>query len=195
MHCADGTVLARDVTGVRMDKRTALKAGSDKEQTTSFFGGDMPTSLRASYDADELAQKLGFVSFSTDFLIRCYRVFDGDIKSAIIFNVISLWALRQREDAEANQEVAGFSCNNHSISIATGIPYETVRRKVKAMVENGWLEFSDSSHVVLNSDKWREVLSEVVDPERCVVGYVRSTDVVPSFGNRERSGTAADRRS
>ncbi len=72
-------------------------------------------------------------------------MFDGDIKSAIIFNVISLWALRQREGSEEQQEVAGFSCNNHSISIATGIPYETVRRKVKAMVENGWLEFSDSS--------------------------------------------------
>ena len=176
-----------------MDKNTALKADTDHKK--SLLGGGMPTSLRASYDADELAQKLGFVSFSTDFLIRCYRVFDGDIKSAIIFNVISLWALRQREEAEANQEVAGFSCNNHSISIATGIPYETVRRNVKAMVENGWLEFSDSSHVVLNSDKWREVLSEVVDPERCVVGYVRSTDVAPSFGSQERRGSPADRRS
>lgn len=156
----------------------------------------MPTSLRASYDADELAQKLGFVSFSTDFLIRCYRVFDGDIKSAIIFNVISLWALRQREETENAQDVAGFSCNNHSISIATGIPYETVRRKVKAMVENGWLEFSDSSHVVLNSDKWREVLSDVIDPERCVVGYVRSTDISPDFAGRERErrGSAADRK-
>jgi len=177
-----------------MDKNAAHGAASEKTKT-SIFGGAMPTSLRASYDADELAQKLGFVSFSTDFLIRCYRVFDGDIKSAIIFNVISLWALRQREETENSQDVAGFSCNNHSISIATGIPYETVRRKVKAMVENGWLEFSDSSHVVLNSDKWREVLSDVIDPERCVVGYVRSTDVAPTFGRGERHGSPADRRS
>jgi len=177
-----------------MEKRTASKTDSDQDTKHSILGGGMPTSLRASYDADELAQKLGFVSFSTDFLIRCYRVFDGDIKSTIIFNVISLWALRQREDAEEQQSVAGFSCNNHSISIATGIPYETVRRKVKSMVENGWLEFSDSSHVVLNSDKWREVLGEVVDPERCVVGYVRSTDISPDFAGRERRGSAADRR-
>jgi hypothetical protein len=177
-----------------MGKATLSPSGSDQIKNT-LLGGAMPTSLRASYDADELAQKLGFVSFSTDFLIRCYRVFDGDIKSAIIFNVISLWALRQREEAEDSQQVAGFSCNNHSISIATGIPYETVRRKVKAMVENGWLEFSDSSHVVLNSDKWQEVLSDVVDPERCVVGYVRSTDVTPSFSRNERRGSPADRRS
>jgi len=177
-----------------MDKDSAHGAGSE-EGKKSICGGVMSTSLRASYDADELAQKLGFVSFSTDFLIRCYRVFDGDIKSAIIFNVISLWALRQREEAQDSQDVAGFSCNNHSISIATGIPYETVRRKVKAMVENGWLEFSDSSHVLLNSDKWREVLSEVIDPERCVVGYVRSTDVAPTFGRSERRGSPADRRS
>ena len=88
-----------------MDKKT-IKAGS--QQKTSILGGDMPTSLRASYDADELAQKLGFVSFSTDFLIRCYRVFDGDIKSAIIFNVISLWALRQREEADERKQVAWF---------------------------------------------------------------------------------------
>ena len=179
-----------------MEKRTVAMNSSDQKITKSLIGEGMPTSLRASYDADELAQKLGFVSFSTDFLIRCYRVFDGDIKSAIIFNVISLWALRQREETENSQDVAGFSCNNHSISIATGIPYETVRRKVKAMVENGWLEFSDSSHVVLNSDKWREVLSDVIDPERCVVGYVRSTDISPDFAGRERErrGSPADRR-
>lgn len=154
----------------------------------------MSTSLRASYDVDELAEKLGFVSFSTDFLIRCYRVFDGDIKSAIIFNVISLWALRQKEEDVDGSLVEGFSCNNHSISIATGIPYETVRRKMKSMVENGWLEFSDSSHVVLNADKWQAVLGEVIDPERCVVGYVRSTDVSPSLSSGERRGSPADRR-
>ena len=57
-----------------------------------------------------------------------------------------------------------------------------------------WLEFSDSSHVVLNAEKWREVLSDVIDPERCVVGYVRSTDVAPDFSGRERRGTPADRR-
>ena len=179
--------------GMRMNNTTPSTASKNNKQKLSLVGGSMPTSLRASFEGDELAQKLGFVSFSTDFLIRCYRVFDGDIKSAIIFNVISLWALRQRE-TEEQPEVAGFSCNNHSISIATGIPYETVRRKVKSMVENGWLEFSDSSHVVLNADKWREVLNEVIDPERCVVGYVRSTDVVPDFSGRERRGTPADRR-
>jgi len=185
--------VARATGEIHMDKQASPMASAEQKQNTSSTGGAMSSSLRACFDGDELAQKLGFVSFSTDFLIRCYRVFDGDIKSAIIFNVISLWALRQRE-TDVVPDVAGFSCNNHSISIATGIPYETVRRKVKSMVENGWLEFSDSSHVVLNADKWREVLSDVIDPERCVVGYVRSTDVSPDFSGRERRGSAADRR-
>ena len=177
-----------------MDKNTTSTTVSNRQDQASPLGTN-PTNLRSCFDAEELAQKLGFVSFSTDFLIRCYRVFDGDIKAAIIFNVISLWALRQREDEEAKQSVPGFSCNNHSISIATGIPYETVRRKVKSMVENEWLYFSDSSHVVLNAEKWQQVLGDVIDPERCVVGYVRSTDVSPDFAGRKRMGTAADRRS
>ncbi|WP_261843577.1 hypothetical protein [Aliamphritea ceti] len=62
------------------------------------------------------------------------------------------------------------------------------------MVENEWLYFSDSSHVVLNAEKWQQVLGDVIDPERCVVGYVRSTDVSPDFAGRKRMGSPADRR-
>ena len=143
--------------------------------------GDTEQEIEFGKRSDEIGTMAGALGIFRMNLIK-NRELEGD-------------AARQREEAEDSQKVAGFSCNNHSISIATGIPYETVRRKVKAMVENGWLEFSDSSHVVLNSDKWQEVLSDVVDPERCVVGYVRSTDVTPSFSRNERRGSPADRRS
>jgi len=51
----------------------------------------------------------------------------------------------------AVDELPSLHTNVHSISLSTGLPEETVRRKVKALVEQGWLQKYD--HSLLYSSK------------------------------------------
>lgn len=40
-------------------------------------------------------------------------------------------------------------CNAYSIAAATGLPRETVRRKIGRLVEQGWVEKSDNGHLYM----------------------------------------------
>ncbi len=93
--------------------------------------------------------------FTIDTLRRACRLFDGDLKLFLVFSEIAhynmsraLHALSVREAADAvrwrvvlralqTQKVT--PCNALSISAATGLPRETVRRKVKELERRGWL--------------------------------------------------------
>ncbi|MEZ5532708.1 MAG: hypothetical protein R3E69_10030 [Steroidobacteraceae bacterium] len=97
-----------------------------------------------------------FVSrFTIGTLRRAYRLFDGDLTLFLVFGEIAhynmsraLQALSLREAPDSPrwqlpmrslqaQRIA--PCNALSISEATGIPRETVRRKVKELEQRGWL--------------------------------------------------------
>lgn len=93
--------------------------------------------------------------FTVDTMLRGYRLFDGDLLLFLVFGEIAhynmsraLRALSVPETADSQrwkallralprQKVA--PCNALSVSQSTGLPRETVRRKVKALVERGWL--------------------------------------------------------
>lgn len=93
--------------------------------------------------------------FTTDFLRRAYQTFDGDLVMALVFGEIAqynfsralrkLMAQNERQHAQWKDMVKSFElekvapCNALSISEATGIPRETVRRKVREMERRGWL--------------------------------------------------------
>ena len=83
-----------------------------------------------------------------DFLAAGRASFDGDLDRALIFLVV---ALRTAEDRKVEgirlEDVLGgrveaypsLLTNVRSIAESTGIPRETVRRKVAALVGKGWL--------------------------------------------------------
>jgi hypothetical protein len=93
--------------------------------------------------------------FTIDTMLRGYRLFDGDLMLFLVFGEIAhynvsraLQALSVRDAPDSlrwksllralpGQKVT--PCNALSISQATGIPRETVRRKVKQLVDRGWL--------------------------------------------------------
>lgn len=93
--------------------------------------------------------------FTIDTMLRGYRLFDGDLMLFLVFGEIAhynmsraLQSLSVRDAPDSSswkgllrslpqQKVA--PCNALSISQATGIPRETVRRKVKELEERGWL--------------------------------------------------------
>jgi hypothetical protein len=99
---------------------------------------------------------LAFLSngFLASQLLRVLHAFDGDLLAAVVLgevaqhNVQALFRDRQfRPGARLEQALADPSqreqllrpCNALSVSEATGIPRETVRRRVESLVSKGWI--------------------------------------------------------
>lgn len=97
--------------------------------------------------------RLHMSHFFLRYLTDLYQAFEGDLAGAIILGEISHHnttrffspekasneVLRNlQHDPAYWQEMDG--CNAYSISCVTGIPRETVRRKITAMKKRGWLE-------------------------------------------------------
>ena len=83
-----------------------------------------------------------------DCLVSARSYFDGDLDLLIIYLLIGLRTLqdpRTRELSLAAVEegkvttLPSLFTNVRSIADSTGIPYETVRRKVARLVEPGWV--------------------------------------------------------
>ena len=93
--------------------------------------------------------------FTTGYLRRAYQVFEGDLVMALVFGEIAqynisralrtLMAESEKKPQNWKQLVKAFElekvapCNALSISEATGIPRETVRRKVRDLETRNWL--------------------------------------------------------
>ena len=90
-------------------------------------------------------------SFIVPMMRRLYREFDGDMVEIIVLGEISMrnvGSFFQRAGVDAPEKLLDDEtrrvqlmrpCNALSISEATGIPRETVRRKVNDLIEKGWL--------------------------------------------------------
>jgi hypothetical protein len=84
------------------------------------------------------------------FLIALRRDFGGDLDMALILAVIGERRYARRTSREVptyerlgatDGRVTGtVSINSYSIAEYTGIPRETVRRKVTALIDHGWIE-------------------------------------------------------
>lgn len=91
--------------------------------------------------------------FMTDHLIRLYAAFDGDLAAAIVLGTIGQHYIQHYYETVARESHSGLdrlvdeghhlarvrTCNAMSVSAATGIPRETVRRKVRWLVAKGWV--------------------------------------------------------
>lgn len=99
----------------------------------------------------ELSYLLG--RFFTEHLVRVHRLFEGDLTEAIVLATIAQHNVQryyERVARDSNHGLDGLvrqgshvphlrPCNALSVSAATGIPRETVRRKVKRLVARGWI--------------------------------------------------------
>ena len=102
----------------------------------------------ATQDGGEFAEVFpAYVAAFSRLMIALRRELDGDLDMALILAVIGErhFARRTRPDAPT-YDTLGFtettqtpSINALSLSQYTGIPRETARRKVAALVERGWV--------------------------------------------------------
>lgn len=91
--------------------------------------------------------------FVTDHLIRLHQLFDGDLVAALVLATVANRNMQRYFEDVARRSAAGLDtlvearehvahlrhCNAHSVASATGIPRETVRRKVRWLQQKGWL--------------------------------------------------------
>lgn len=117
------------------------------------------TTLSSSLDRERLQPYRGELSylcgrFMVEHLIRLHAVFGGDILAAVVLGTIGQQNTRRffdevvmKSDETVEALVARGAhlphirpCNAMSVSMATGIPRETVRRKIRWLIEQGWVE-------------------------------------------------------
>jgi CRP-like cAMP-binding protein len=120
---------------------------------------------------DDLTRDFGriwpvHVEHFTELLIALRRQFDGDLDRMLVLAVIGLRTLPARRvrqlsyaDFEAGMTVEEPSpINVQSIAETSGIPRETVRRKVQALEAAGWIERRDDGYLAVSA-KAREDLA------------------------------------
>jgi hypothetical protein len=108
------------------------------------------------------------------------RDFGGDLDQMLILAVIGERALARRacpsepsfEDLgrTAIRDMASVGINTHSLADYTGIPRETVRRKVAALVARGWVQ-RDASGDLRPTERAAADLAESTD---ATLDYLRS---------------------
>jgi response regulator of citrate/malate metabolism len=82
--------------------------------------------------------------FVVEHLIDCHKAFDGDLQLMLIVAVIGQASLQRFVHAqEKGLEVFDRAITASRLADITGIPRQTVRRKLIVAQERGWLEQTD----------------------------------------------------
>jgi predicted transcriptional regulator len=107
----------------------------------------------------ERHRELSYVTgrFMTEHLIRVHKLFEGDLTAAIVLATVAQHNVQRYYDEVGRDAPEGFDplvaanqhlphlrpCNALSVSAATGVPRETVRRKVRWLEQKGWLSIGE----------------------------------------------------
>jgi DNA-binding MarR family transcriptional regulator len=121
---------------------------------------------------EEIRQKFGriwpaHVSSLARFLIECRKTFDGDLDMFLVLVVIGDSTFSQR-NADPRLDFDRFHAprsltppediNIRSIADFSGIPRETVRRKVAQLAEKGWVTRKEDGFVVATEKAKQELM-------------------------------------
>lgn len=90
-------------------------------------------------------------------LRRWFEEFDRDILLPILLGEIALHNIGATENGESLGPGDGSNCplkpcNAYSIAAATGLPRETVRRKIARLHELGWISKRHNGHLYVTSE-------------------------------------------
>jgi hypothetical protein len=92
--------------------------------------------------SEYLATQYHYVQFLTEHLVDCAAAFGGDLDSVLIIAVLGQRRLEiDRDDPGGPQpDVARMAMSALRISDVSGIPRETVRRKLEGLRQKGWID-------------------------------------------------------
>lgn len=124
---------------------------------------DLALAERYAKHAGEISLVMG--SFFLRYLSGIYREFHGDLAMVIILGEVGHHNMShcysgQGQSTRVDRMKLGDPsswrelrpCNAFSLSVSTGIPRETVRRKIKALVSKGWLKRNNKGEVFITTE-------------------------------------------
>ena len=130
----------------------------------SSFNQSRPRLAAADFETHGIRLHVVLGLFGIWHLARVHRDFEGDLLSALILGEVAhhnIVALASADGARLDPvfeslglkgaEARLLPCNVHSIAMACDIPRETVRRKVAALVDRGWLQRNAKSELFVTS--------------------------------------------
>lgn len=100
-----------------------------------------------------------FASFTIPYLCSVYREFEGDMVLCIVLGEIAnrnVGQFFEKADDGVPETVLNDPaehgrllrpCNAYSVAESTGIPRETVRRRVKVLIKRGWVAENEKGHL------------------------------------------------
>lgn len=112
-------------------------------------------------------ENMGFITvimneFLVSYLLRVYQAFGGDIIQAIVLGAIAHHNVAHLSRQQAfdgiqikniikklGEEAVLAPCNAFSVSQSTGIPRETVRRKITSLVAKNWIKRDTKGQVFI----------------------------------------------
>ena len=127
----------------------------------------LPSPRSPSFSLSSYRQRQGEISlhmshFFLGYLKEIHRLFEGDLALVIVLGEIAHHSTSRHFSKAGNQagsipelkaadpELAGTpSCSAFSLAAATGLPRETVRRKIARLVELGWVARTGRAEVRL----------------------------------------------
>jgi hypothetical protein len=143
----------------------------------------------ALYDQHKSLVAVIMARFFLRYLNILYRQFEGDLVLPIVLgeiahhNIFRLYSLKG-DSIEVNEQASNYPermkhlepTNAFSISQATGIPRETVRRKIDKLQQKGWVVKNDRGEVVMSetvSDHFtkdfnKKILAELLQTSKSI---------------------------
>lgn len=131
---------------------------------------------RRGYQENRARISLALSQFTVPLLSRIYHAFGGDMVAAIVLGEIAhrnveAWLAEQDNPEDVLQDpvhrtVVMRPCNALSIAESCGLPRETVRRKVAALINSGYIYRSEEGYLYLTrtvGDDFEDMTATLVD--------------------------------
>lgn len=159
------------------------------------FPTELPTGLHIpnGFTAEEYASHRDILSvlmlrFMTSRLRAMYQAYDGDLTLCLVLGEIASRNTERFYDERRGVQAtpmmghkqAFLPCNALSISDVTGIPRETVRRKLAKLVDLGWIEKTPDDMYVI-TDKIGQVFAAFDDSQ--TYDLMRTSEQIKSVLN------------
>lgn len=123
------------------------------------------------------------VAALTRHLVECRRIFDGDLDLFLVLTIIGERTFTARNAPKSMshadflegsvRNLAPAAINLQSIADYSGIPRETVRRKVETLIDKGWV-VRDARKYVTATDQAKDSLVSLTES---ALRYLRDLEV------------------
>lgn len=130
------------------NKKATPRRIDDREKDAPLAASEIAENLQKNYRAFQYRT----TQFLTDHLADCSRAFDGDLQQMLTLALLGQVALdaRARGLLESNAQADCISASR--LADVSGIPRETVRRKLGALQKRGWIAQVDNGSWRLRVD-------------------------------------------